>query len=388
MTDKLQYSEVDPSYQRWRRTALQNGLFFDAVSQYYEDGLEERGYSYSINSKNEHTTIVTSPNWLSPEMTTLNIESSQTTVNDEVDMGALVEFVRPMAFNDGVTESTIDVEQHIRNGTVSGIRTPAFSNSEFMTRPMSFYTVATSTARLRETLLRSLYVNNISSNRTPPFPDEALTGTPRDQIAPSVTALSDRSSPMSVGGSAAVVLNTGDDYKLMLSRRSDSTAGMAGSLELVPSGFLEPSEARDPRRFTRHIIREFSEEVFGHPETKEPLRTPQADKIRALLSGTGATIEPTIASIYLSKLHFGVSALLCIEDPLFYDEWLSNRDLGGWESDGINFVSLSDESQLNNLLYDSPVKQPHRPALVEALLKLDATHAEYDLPVTLTRTNP
>jgi hypothetical protein len=388
MTSEPQYSEIDPSYQKWRREALRKGLFFDAVSQYYVDDLEEYGYSYRVNSKNEHTSVITTPNWMSPKMTTTAINTDPTPIPDESDMDALSEFVRPMAFNDGVSTGAINVNRYIHDGTVCGIPTLSFSNSGFTVRPMSFFTVATNVAQLRETLLRSLYRNGISLTETPPFPDGVLTGTPRDQIAPSVTALANHSPPMSVGGSAAVIVNTGDDYKLMLSTRSDSTTGMAGSLELVPAGYLEPSEATGSGRFTQHIIREFTEEVFGHPETEEPLRTPQANKIRALLRQNSATIEPTIASVYLSKLHLDVSALLCIKDPMFYDEWLSNRDLGGWESDGINFVSLSDEAQLDDLLSESPVKQTHMPALVEALLKLNATHTDYRLPIGLTRINP
>lgn len=363
--------QYDSSYHRWRKQAAQSGLLFRALSQYYEESLSQNGYTYSVDDTSFQTPMFTSDAWTQPSIANSRISTSdRTPISEETD-AHLSEFVRPVAFADGQTPAHPDPDDYLWNGTIYGCQNISLSSAEFQLFPLTYYTAATRFHRLRNELYRSLYVAGVSPTDTPPFSITTLQDTARDTIAPTLDKLIATTTPLSAGGVAVCFVNTGQEYKLLVSRNSDAVTTGAGALDIVPSGFFEPDEAETPDFFTRHVLREFNEEVLGVSEDADSLSTEVSCQLRNLLHNGEAALQTVLAHINPVKAHLTVSSVLIVDDPQFYETHLADVGDGGWEKNGIRLVSLSQTVKtVLNSSYGG-FKTNHVPAIVESVCRLD-----------------
>lgn len=375
------------SYNEWREKASKCGLLFRALSQYYENDLEENQYTYSVDGTVFDIPQFTSNMWTRPEVADYQISFDDgTPVSDEID-ACVSEYVKPAIFAGNSEESQTELEpepdDYIWNGTIYGCQNISLSSTEFCLSPMTYYTAATRFHRLQNELYRSLYAEGVSPTDTTPFPRAGIQGTSRDTIAPELDELLDTRRPLSVGAAAICFVNTGDEYKLLISRMSDAaTSGAAGTLDTVPSGFFEPDKQDTADFLTRHVLREFNEEVLGRSENAESLRSGASSELLRLLDGHGATLETVLAHVNQVKGHLTISCALLIDDPDFYENYLSDGDDGGWEVDSIEFLRLSDAVETVTNTSIGEFKTNRVPAVIESLCYL-RDHRDVSLPYTL-----
>lgn len=363
--------QYDSSYHRWRKRAAQSGLLFRALSQYYEDGLAQHGYTYSVDGTSVQVPVFISDAWTGAQIANMSLSThDHTPISDETN-AHLSEFVRPVAFADGQTPAHPDPDEYLWNGTIYGCQDISLSSAEFQLSPLTYYTAATRFYRLRDELYRSLYAAGVSPAETPPFSAHALQNTPRETIAPSLDELVTVETPLSAGGVAVCLVNTGAAYKLLVSRNSAAVTAGAGALDIVPSGFFEPDEAETPAFFTRHVLREFNEEVLGLSEDADSLDTETSAELQTLLDDGGASLQTVLSHINPVKGHLTISSTLIVDDPQFYKAHLADAGDGGWETDDIRLVSLSEAVHTALDSSHGGFKTNHVPAIVESVCYLD-----------------
>lgn len=376
-TDPVVY---DASYHQWRQAATRSGLLFRAVAQYYQEGLTQRGYTYTVAGEPFRVPMVTADSWSPPHTVTGHPEDPA--VVSAEDRAVLGEFVKPMAFDGDALQASCDPDEYVWNGAIQGVQPQSLAAAPVHLSPLTYYTAATRFHRLRNELSRALYAAGCSPTATQPFDSDTLHSTAREQLAPTVEQLLTPETPLSVGVSGVCIVNTGDQYELLTARKADTTSAEAGTLAVVPSGFIDADATAAADPVVETVLREFGEEVLGTPEEEHSLKTEGVTQLRALLDGTGATAHTVFAHVNPVKAHTTFSTALVIDDPSFYDEVLSEVSTGGWETATIERLPLDDALERTTVRGAHSFTQNHIPSVIESLVWFES-HRPVSLPLSV-----
>lgn len=396
MNEKFSYQITDEDerdYYKWRAEAQRNGLLHDAALAYYISDSKHL-YTIAIDGELETAPIFTYRRWLAPnnnlDFPIESIESDPITDNYNED--AIREMTRSIAAADDSWEGESD--EYIWNGPVYGAVSATTDSIGFRLVESDYYTVKSAAASLKDELYRSLYERGLEPDA--PYLDVV------DHINEIDTPLRDkyyqkfedvlefRDGPRLAGCSAVTVFNTGDDYVIPIATRSSKVSESAGWKNPLPAGVLQPPrgeskdlaniDSEDISVLKEHILDEFRGSLLNE-ETQED----GINELKQLLDTDDATLGYTASGIDCKQTYMQFYGIIFIDDPEYYNTYIKDQELGGWETESVELVSVSDGDTLKNLLSRKVMNPYNLLGLSEALFVLRDSF-DIDLPFDLQRT--
>lgn len=395
MTEKFSYQITDDErdYYEWRTEAQQNGLLHDAALAYYISDSKHL-YTIAIDGELETAPIFTYRKWLAPnENLDFPVESIEgDAVTEEYDTDAIREMTRSIAAAGESWEGNSD--DYIWNGPVYGAISATTDSIGFRLVESDYYSVKSSASKLKDELYRSLYERGLEADA--PYLDVV------DHINEIDTPLRDKyyqkfedvlefhDGPRLAGCSAVTVFNTGDDYVIPIATRSSKVSESAGWKNPVPAGVLQPPrgeseelaevDSEDISVLTEHILDEFCGTLLNEENQNDGMTD-----LKALLDTDDATLGYTASGIDCKQTYIQFYGILFIDDPEYYQTYIDGQELGGWETESVELVSVSDSEALKNLLSRKVMNPYNLLGLSEALFVLRDSF-DIDLPFDLQRT--
>jgi len=393
MTESFPYeiTEDEKEFYEWRDKAQNHGLLHDASLAYYLSDSKHL-YTISVDGELETAPIFTYRKWLEPHHP---IDSpifgvSSDPIVGEYEEDAMVEMVKSIASADGSYKGESD--EYIWNGPVFAANKASTDSLSFNLVESDYFTVKTPAIKLKDELYRSLYERGVAPDA--PYLDVV------DHINEIETPLRDEyyhnfeqviefhDGPRLAGCSVVTVFNTGDDYVIPIETRSSKVSESAGWKNPVPAGVLQPAEGEakeiahkdsdDLNILQEHILQEYSGifldgDMDGLKALKDVLQT---DDGNLIYTSAGIDCKQTYLQFY---------GLLFIDDPEYYQEHIEGKELGGWESEKVEMVSLSDKETIKSLLDRHTMNPYNLLGFAEALFTLRDAY-DIELPLDLTRT--
>jgi len=395
MTDQLSYniSEEDQDFYEWRQEAQKNGLLHDATLAYYLSDSKHL-YTIVVDGDLETAPIFTYRKWLAADADfDKPIEGvSEEPIREEFDDGVIREMVEAIAYNDDSLDG--DIEDYVWNGPVYAAINATTDTMNFRLVESDYFTVKNSAVKLKNELYKSLYERGVEPDA--PYLDVV------DHINEIDTPLRDkyyrtfeqvlqfRDGPRLAGSSAVTVFNTGDDYVIPIATRSSKVSESAGWKNPLPAGVLQPPEGEGKELSTvksenltvlqEHILDEFRGAFLDDSSAERGLM-----ELHRMIENEDAHMMYTSAGIDCKQTYVQFYGMIMIDDPEYYQKYIEGEDLGGWESESVEMVSVSDEEKIKELL-DRHVMNPYNLlGFSEALFTLRDVF-DVELPIELSRT--
>lgn len=395
MTDQLSYkiSEEDQDFYEWRQEAQKNGLLHDATLAYYLSDSKHL-YTIVVDGELETAPIFTYRTWLSTdESLDKPIEGvSEEPIKNEYEDETIQEMVEAVAYNDGNFDG--DIEDYVWNGPVYAAINATTDTMNFRLVESDYFTVKNSAVKLKNELYRSLYERGVEPDA--PYLDVV------DHINEIDTPLRDkyyrtfeqvlqfRDGPRLAGSSAVAVFNTGDDYVIPIATRSSKVSESAGWKNPLPAGVIQPPEGQGEELskvgseeltvLQEHILDEFRGSFLDDDSAERGMM-----ELHRMLEDDDAHMMYTSAGIDCKQTYVQFYGLIMVDDPAYYEKYIEGQDLGGWESESVELVSVSDEEAVKELL-DRHVMNPYNLlGFSEALFTLRDVF-DIELPLDLSRT--
>lgn len=385
-----QIDETEEDYFNWRQSAQEHGLLHNAALSYYISDAKNL-YTILIDGELETAPIFTYRQWLY-SMTPVDdaVELVQQESETTYDTESLQELVKTIGMNTG--KKSGKASEFIWNGPVFAATDSHSKQSKFTLQPSKYYTVKSTSEKLRNELYQALYDAGVDADASyldviEPIGDVQLPY--RDSRFGSFNAVQEYNSPRLTGGSAVTVFNTGSDYVIPISKRSQKVSEAPGWKSPVPGGVFQPPTDETPETHTNvetaplenHLLSEFYltflQNIPNDKEAFENLQKLLNNNSSSQLWYTGGGIDCQQAYVQLYNLFF-------IDDPEFYNTYIKNQDLQNWESDTIEFISLSDADDVKSILDRHTVNPYNLLGFAEALFTLQ-DELNVDIPVDLSR---
>lgn len=395
MTDQLSYkiSEEDKDFYEWRQEAQKNGLLHDATLAYYLSDSKHL-YTIVIDGELETAPIFTYRKWLAADSDfDKPIEGvSADSIKNEYEDDVIQQMVEAIAYNDDSTDG--NVGDYVWNGPVYSAINATTDTMNFRLVESDYFTVKNSAVQLKNELYRSLYERGVDADA--PYLDVV------DHINEIETPLRDkyyrtfedvlqfRDGPRLAGSSAVTVFNTGDDYVIPIATRSAKVSESAGWKNPIPAGVLQPPEgegeelskvdSEDITVLQEHILDEFRGSFLDDDSAERGMM-----ELHRMLEEDDAHMMYTSAGIDCKQTYVQFYGMLMVDDPAYYEKYIEGEELGGWETESVELVSVSDGEKLKQLL-DRHVMNPYNLlGFAEALFTLRDVF-DVELPIDLTRT--
>lgn len=395
MTESFSYEipEEEREYYEWRKNAQRHGLLHDATLAYYLSDSKHL-YTIAVDGDLETAPIFTYRKWLEPHHpldTPIGGVSSDPIV-DDYDEDVMLEMAKSIAYTDGSYEG--DADEYIWNDPVFAANNATTETLSFNLVESDYFTVKNAAVQLKDELYRSLYERGVEPDA--PYLDVV------DHINEINTPLRDEyyrnfeqvlkfhDGPRLAGCSVVSVFNTGDDYVIPIETRSSKVSESSGWKNPIPAGVLQPAEGEAERLaqmdtddltiLQEHIFEEYKGSFLDEDNQEEGLEALQ----EALETDDGHLIY-TSSGIDCKQTYLQFYGLLFIDDPEYYEEHIEGHDLGGWEAEKVELVSLSDGERLKELLDRHTMNPYNLLGFAEALFTLRDVY-DIELPIDLSRT--
>lgn len=395
MTESFSYEipEDEREYYEWRQKAQKNGLLHDATLAYYLSDSKHL-YTIAVDGDLETAPIFTYRKWLEPHhpLDTPIAGVSPDPIVDDYEEDAMLEMVKTIAYNDGNFEGESD--EYIWNGPVFAANKASTDTLSFNLVESDYFTVKTAAVKLKDELYRSLYERGVAADA--PYLDVV------DHINEIETPLRDEyyrnfeqvlefhDGPRLAGCSVVSVFNTGDGYVVPIETRSSKVSESAGWKNPIPAGVLQPAEGEAERLadmdsedltiLQEHIFEEYKGSFLDEENETEGL-----EALEDVLQTDDGKLIYTSAGIDCKQTYLQFYGLLFIDDPEYYEEYIEGQDLGGWEAEDVELVSLSDGDRLKELLDRHTMNPYNLLGFAEALFTLRDVY-DIELPIDLSRT--
>ncbi len=370
-------SSSDAEFYEWVNRAADHGTVWKAVTEYYSGS--EYLYRVRINGKTHTLPALTTPHWLkhkSPPDSVLGPYEPEKYM-DAADIDVVQSRVDRIAYRADGKESG-DIDDYIWNA--ERVK-PILSLDEMRidTGRSTYFSTLTQDERLVYEITRGLYDHGVSSD----ISEDALAEIvpqlelpERDQVAPSLPDLVSNFDVIAapLGVNVLTVFNTGNGYELLIAERGESVAVHPSRLSLVPAGGIELTQ-RDEPSVSHTVTREFGEELFSIPEGQSVTSHPAVQELQRLRETGEAHMD--LIGLYIAARRLGVNVLvvLLIDDPAYYEKYLSGGIDYNWEMADLHNVPL-DDPNLADYLDPTLCVPPHVVGAAEGLLHLEDA---YDL---------
>lgn len=378
-------SEECKEYQDWFNTAERNGVIDEAVIAYYAPS--DQMYEYEVNGRRVQVPIFSKGKWLTDEHTFEELEGRRRdTEIIDVDESAVSE----------------QIERIKQRENVSGDEVPLFNGDVAISSPRmvdgipqidiiqsDYFSKLTSDYRFRDEVLQVLYSYDLAPDagkeRIQELVEEASFSN-RDVEAPDfqsiVDSLDEHATPFGIN--TLVVFNTGSGYKLLVSKRGPTLALYPDWWHPIPCGGMElPSGEENVFKYT--IQKEFAEEVLSAPEDASEVWSEEGMReLRSLLDSGEAHLDCTGVTVTATRLGLNANALLFIEDPEYFEKYVTAENLDNFENQDWELVDITDEGSLEWILSTDTCAPVTLPCVVEGLLHLESA---YDIQCSVDLTS-
>jgi len=391
MKNALLSLSEDSDYYQWRINAQRNGLGYAAALATYVENSGRRLYLTFVDDKPVTAPVFTYQRWRKSG------EPNEKFVayDDEFIMGKDTYDEDLLRESENIIESFSDSPSY-----PAEVGTYTWNNPTYVATDIDkdtgeldsalgyYYPLKEKSIRLEEELYRELYQAGVSpdisysslSNRMNRF-EFNYRG---NNYSSFTEVVSMEDGPYLIGSSCIVLFNTGDNYVMPVATRSSEVSEAQEWKTPIPGGVFQP-ESSDSDSYPepdnrKHVLREFAENFseYTHKEHAtedgESYRNVDAiQRLEELLKDNEASLSYTSTGIDCLKHYVQIYSVLVIDDPEYYDEHIPDEPQT-WEDDTLEFVDVSDGTNLRQLLNINKLNPYHIMGMSEGLQYAEENH--------------
>lgn len=364
----------------WLNTGERAGILDAAAIAYYQDS--DYLYRVRINGDEYDLPVLAPAQWLSPDPS-LDATFGEIREEDvrEIDDTAVTERVKRIARGSGEKDPDPDDYLYNGDGFTPCIQDPATPTMDMATT--DYFSKLSTDHRFREEFARALYRQGVSPTAdmtavgakltTEDLPNRTEFATDLPEILSNISTI-----PTPLGVNATTVFNTGDGYVLLLARRASNLMLYPDWWSNIPAGGIDPVDTGRP--FETNLLKEYAEEVLGADEHGDPLAHPGVEALRTLLDDGRAQMDCTSVVLKPDRLELAVNALLFVDDPEYYEQFIESAEWTCFEHADVRFIDVADSEALADALHPGEAVPSMLPGVYEGLQRLES---EYGVSVAM-----